>query len=167
MNLLHEGNGTLIIFSFGTFQTCTFMLPFEFRHPSHHLTHRPPALSQWTWSSVDFLQLDTTLNSKTSLKDLFSNTYLSIDKCHPVTFDLHFRDGHQVLLVIRYIKEIQGFLAFVEESTISLMSCITSHSFDHEDVPRMIVIKRCVSFGHSFAQRPNLFQQGIRLSFHP
>ena len=80
--------------------------------------------------------LDTTLNSKTSLKNLFSNTYLSIDKFHPVIFDLHFRDGHQVLLAIRYIKEILGFLAFEEESTISLITCITNHSFDHWRCPR-------------------------------
>ena len=37
---------------------------------------------------------------------IFFNLYLSIDECHPETFDFHFRDGHQVLLVIRYIKEI-------------------------------------------------------------
>lgn len=85
---------------------------------------------------MDFLRLNTTLNSKKSLKDLFSNMYLSIDKCHPVTFDFHFRDGHQVLLAIRYIKEIQGFLALVEESTISLMTCVTIHSFDHWRCPR-------------------------------
>ena len=29
---------------------------FEFRHPGHHLTHRPPVLSQWTWSPVDLIQ---------------------------------------------------------------------------------------------------------------
>jgi len=43
---------------------------------------------------------------KASLKILFSNTYLSIDECHPETFDFHCRNGHQVLLAIRYIKEI-------------------------------------------------------------
>jgi len=32
--------------------------------------------------------------------------YLSIDECHFETFDFHCQNGHQVLLAIRYIKEI-------------------------------------------------------------
>ena len=44
---------------------------FEFRHLCRHLTYRPSVLCQWTWFPVDFLQLDTTLNSKTSLKNCF------------------------------------------------------------------------------------------------
>jgi len=55
---------------------------------------------------MDLLQLDSTLNSKISLKILFSNMYLSIDEFHLETFDFHFRNGHQVLLAIMYIKEI-------------------------------------------------------------
>jgi len=68
--------------------------------PSDSQTSR--AMCQWTWSPVDFLQLDTNLNSKTSLKILFSNTYLSINECLPETFDFLCWNGHQVLLAIRY-----------------------------------------------------------------